>query len=289
MFERFSAITDWVGHYDKPLTRESVYHVSRYGQIRICLNEIWDRYLYEAVMDGPASQLAYAVNDCKRSFSYNNHPGGSFCINEFGIVIVPISTGGCRYVLPKAIGRWTGTLRFRDGYKVFSLDGDENLSPGDPWPHPYIGMKYRLAGDTIFYRLEDNNAQTRHKAPPGNDAIKQHLRAIRGYGEISFVVNNHGIVLVRRNDDDDNSAVYVGRVDMASWYPDPLRADELSDLQISEIIIRLKKIYPRPRGKDFDAFQNINNIYWDNGHRLTNIGMKQTLLALARRYLKEEF
>lgn len=282
MFEPLD-VHDWDGHYDKPLTRESVYHVTWNGQIRICQNQEWDRFLYAAVMDPSARELAHRINICKHVFSFNNARGGSFCINEYGLVIVPIA-GGNEYVPPKVVGRWTGTLQFWDGSGVFSLNDDANLSPGDPWPYPYLGMKYHLAANDYFYfRHETADGVNNLRAPQGNDAIRRTLRTIRGAGLISFVINNHGIVLVRRNATTDNSAVYVGRIDLNSWYPDPLRTKDISDSGIQQLIIALNR-KDRRGWKDGSVFDKILAAYRANGKSLPDTAMRQSLIAIARNH-----
>lgn len=289
MFEPFDEEFGWEGHYDKPVGKEPVFHVTWDGEIRICQNLEWDRYLFPAVMDSDARALARAVNDCKARYSYNGNPGGSFCINEFGIVLVPISTGGNGYILPQAIGRWTGELRFQtaapkypgfaDNGSIFSLNTD--MEPGERWPHPYIGMKYHLAErGHIYYKLDEADERSYPKAPKGNDEIIRRLRRIRGYGSLSFLVNNHGIVLTKVNDD----PVYVGRIDMKSWYPDPLLALELSDEKITEMIKQLNKL-DRRRWKDLREYESVLTAYRDGGRCLDSDSMKQKLLTIFRNHL----
>lgn len=279
MFEPFSDIIDWDGHYDKPLTKESVYHVTYDGKINISQFDGMQGYrnLYLAVMDASARELADRINRCKRIYSYNNAPGGSFCINEYGIVIVPIAGGYNNYVMPKAIGRWTGTLEFTDGRKFFSLDKD--MKPGVVWPYPYLGMKYHLARRGYIYYNKDKTAFPR--APEGNDAIIRKLQEIRKGGPITFLVNDHGIVLTKSI----NGPVYVGRIDMGSWYPDPLAKNDIPDSLITQIIIALNKM-SRTAWKDRQEYERILAAYWENGQRLTDIAMKRSLTIIANNHLK---
>ena len=278
MFEPFGREIDWSGHYDKPVGREPVFHVNRYGEIRICRNSEWDRFLFPAVMDADAIALARAVNYCKARYSHNGSPGGSFCINEYGIVIVPISTGGYGYVLPKAVGRWRGELWFKSDGGIFSMNTD--FSPGAMWPYPYIGMKYHLAENGyIYYRLNDDDEKTCLRAPTGNDELIFYLHLIRGYEAISFLVNNHGIVLTKVND----VPVYVGRIDMRTWYPDPLCTIDFDGDMISRMITQLNKC-DRRAWKDRFEYERILAAYWKGGRRLSSVAMRQKLLTIFRNH-----
>lgn len=300
MFEPFDSIIDWDGHCDKPEAEESVYHVDRDGKIDIRRNDQCQyngysfsaRYSFDAVMDDSAKRLANAVNDCKRRFAGKR--GGSFYINEYGVVIVPCSEGW-NDVEYKAIGRWTGELWFinHTPHEYFSLADDRGLAPGDAWPYPYLGMKYYLTPEECFsYVLESDSGNSHPQLPDGNDKIKRNLRSIRGYnfaygGYISFVINNHGIVLTRRATRGDNSPVYVGRIDLKEWYPDPMSTADFGVWDISDTIARLNGLYPKPPARDFEIFMEIKREYWKGGHRNElSIGMKQALFSLADRYLK---
>ncbi len=280
MFQTFGKEIDWDGHFDRSFGKEPVYHVTADDRIRICKNEEWNRYLFIAQMDTAARSLARAINDCKEKYSYNNARGGGFCINEFGIVIVPVSTGGNGYVLPKAIGVWRGELLFQFDSRLFSLN--RKLGVGDSWPYPYLGMKYHLAAKNfIYYKLQAADGESFPRPPTADPQLIRNLRSIRNKGPMSFLVNNHGIVLAKAEEDWEPQ--YAGVIDFGKWYPDPLRCTrEMSKDDVTDMIRILSKQDRRlwPDAKIYDALlQN----YWLNGRTL-NAGEQVQLAEIFIRH-----
>jgi len=85
-----------------------------------------------------------------------NSPRGSFYINEYKQVIIPVS-GNRIYYLG---GEYSDPLEFEFEGKTLSGDAKDHngnpLSPGDEWIGPHPGIKYILAGNgqDIYYEIE---------------------------------------------------------------------------------------------------------------------------------------
>lgn len=220
MFKPFDKPITWEWNYDKPVGKEACFHVSVNNVIRICQNQYDDSCVFEAVMTPELKTLAKAINDCKLKNSGARRKGGSFCINEFGTVIVPLAPRGRVFKKPLAIGQWTGDMYFEDDYgDEFSLDPD--LDVGDVWELPYLGMKYRLSRwDEFYYIKRDEDEEEVIKAPVHDRQLINALRSIRDDGGLTFLVNYHGNVLVK--EEDSWEPYYAGKIDLNKWFKNPL-------------------------------------------------------------------
>ena len=221
-FKPFNCPMPWGNKfYDRPVGREPCFHVNVRNDIHIVQVGQWNRYIYSAVMNiGDMRLLASSVNKVKLKFT--GAYGGSFSINEYGIVIVPVwdDVTGAGYSL-YAIGRWTGDMYFLDGAgNSFFLGAKFSL--GVPWSYPYLGMKYHLSRKNRIYRLLNTNdgQQADFLPSPGYDSLVRAIRSIRPYGEMTFLVNPAGIVLAKRRG--TFQAVYVCKLYYGLWFPDPL-------------------------------------------------------------------
>jgi hypothetical protein len=142
--------------------------------------------------------------------------GGSFCINEFGQVIVPSSDGCGRRLL---VGECAGPLLFEGDDEIIDLSDDCGLDIGDCWEKPYIGMKYQLHRDSFVYYWDEGIVEPLCQ---DKDLICK-MRRLRRHGPASFIVNPYGIVLMKNtegefNFDENWTAVYVSRIDYNLWF-----------------------------------------------------------------------
>lgn len=285
MFKPFDEISDWSGYYKRPWGRESSFHVTMQNRIRICQNNHYDRYLFLADNDYDSQQLALAVNNAHHH--YNHQDGGSFSINEFGIVIVPVRTAENNVAI-KQIGTWSGTLNFRNhNNQSFSLN--ETLPIGAGWKYSYLGMKYNLSAQNQIYRWIENTQGGSKELPMLQDTdLIANLRQIRPHGAMTFLVNNHGVVLAKREDDDgDWIPRYAGRINPLQWFENPLDDFEMMDEgDVRDLVARLKRIQYWRDAADKKQFEALLNKYWiDKNRMLYEKTDQRCLLALADEYL----
>lgn len=205
----------WNGFYKKPAQRESVFRVGVDDNMRILAQDA-DFNLSCSVVENPAiRQMARAVNDLKEQHTGNR--GGSFVINEYGYVIVPENNTFQHYLV--------GYLDDYDDLEFtnpmngqrFSLNAEKALN--ERWIGPYLGMKYNLrADDRIYFKCDDNSQILLDDAAEDADLIAN-IREIRPNGPCSFIVNPHGIALMKQQQPDLNwIPKYVGRIDFNSWF-----------------------------------------------------------------------
>jgi len=177
-------------------------------------------------------QLAEMVNDIKTSFG--NGPNGPFYINEFHHVIVPVGDDAEYHYA----GPYDTPLRFKFEGKTISgepidLDG-KPLELGEKWPGPHAGIPYVLtaAGNDVYYRtfprpnVEKRVRLSAHRGSAVAEQVARLLAAFKGTGGGRFYVNEFRSVFTPINGDDGLQYVYIGQIDLASWFRDPLASDE---------------------------------------------------------------
>ncbi len=217
----------WDGRYDRIPGDGSVFHL-RY---RLSMGRFWpmaegqwgrERAEYWFEECKAVRQLADAIGQAKRQF--NGAEGGCFVINEWGQVIIPSGAGDRRrYFVGVLEGSWS-LVAPDDSSSIVSLDEDDGLACGDPWPWPYVGIPYHLSKSGRLYFV--------HRAP-GRDIVEyaprqytgliRAIREVRRWGAVKFIVNPFGLVLTKQpNRDDWNEEhwdpVYVGRLNYQYWF-----------------------------------------------------------------------
>jgi hypothetical protein len=175
--------------------------------------------------------LADMVNDVKRT--HGTGPNGPFYINEYKQVIVPAGDAGQYYFA----GTYDLPLQFEFDGKTISgepLDFNRNpLRPGDTWTGPHAGIPYVLAaaGNDVYYRTfprPDVEKRVRLSAGKGKNAAEQIARllsAFKGAGGGRFYVNEFCSVFSPINGTDGLQYIYIGQIDLDSWFPDPLASE----------------------------------------------------------------
>ena len=151
--------------------------------------------------------------------------GGSFQINEFGQVFVPASAGGGRRSL---VGETHGSLTLENLLqdRTFTLGDDSDLTTGDPWRLPYLGMPFNVStrNRVYFWREDEESGRSEYPPHPNGDSVRA-LRTLRPSGSIRFLVNPEGVVLTKqspksagRYSDEDWDSVYVCRLELDLWF-----------------------------------------------------------------------
>ena len=277
-FEPFTPVTDWNDFYQRPYGKEPCFHVTVNNQVRILQSNAFNLNFYTADMNTAGMrELALSVNRCKSL--YAGQTGGSFSVNEYGIVIVPINNSS----VIKAVGRWTGKMYFYDGTTHFSLD--EAFQLGAAWPYPYLGMKYHLAQRNYIYRAIVTAGGTIYdRLPFQYNSLVNALRTIRPSGPMTFVVNPSGAVLAKQNFGGVFLPCYIGKLDLTQWFPGPLTGsaqNSPANMDISQVIIDLKK--KRMCLADAKRRDNLIHLFWQQGRQLSP-QQKQDLWSLKNKY-----
>ena len=224
-FRRLS-LRPWTGRYKRIPGETTALHVKRIGkESRVVI--VWDADGYRRdcdLVDGPgARSLAAAVVAAKEAMG--GDLGGSFQVNEFGQVLVPSTDGEGQRLLA---GQVRGSLRFQDPLQggTFTLGDDSDLSAGDRWPLPYVGIPYNLsARNEVYFWREDQLRGEKEKPPRLDSKLVPALRSVRRGGAIRFVVNSESVVLTKRRTigpqgdaADGWEPTYIGRVDLGAWF-----------------------------------------------------------------------
>jgi hypothetical protein len=173
-------------------------------------------------------ELADMVNDVKRT--HGRGPKGPFYINEYKQVIVPVGDDAQYYLA----GTYEPPLQFEFNGKTISgepldLDG-KPLRPGDTWTGPHAGIPYVLtaAGNDIYYRtfprpnFEKRVKLSAEKGTSAAEQIARLLSAFKGSGGGRFYVNEFCSVFSPVNGTDGLQYIYIGQIDLDSWFPAPL-------------------------------------------------------------------
>ena len=279
-FIPFNPFPNWTGFYQRPMGNEPCFHVSRQNIIQIIKNDGYNIYIYNADMNSSGmNQLAISINQCKAQFA--GVSGGSFSINEYGDVIVPLNNSSAI----KVVGCWSGKMYFYDGTTRFSLD--EAFQPGADWPYPYLGMKYHLAQRDYIYREINTAGGTSYETLPFQcNSLVNALRAIRPTGPMTFVVNPSGVVLAKKQVPQGTySPCYLGKLDYTQWFPEPYTVMIMTSTDIQNIILRLNQIKHRMPKSDSNNLNMLIQQYWALGRTLISFHQKSLLFSLKNKYL----
>ena len=168
-----------------------------------------------------AKDLAEAVNAGKRLLGGSS--GGAFLVNEYGQVLVPSPSGEGNVAL---VGECAGRMVFHDsltGRGVFDLTEHQDLTLGNPWERPYLGVPYNLSKTSQVYFWQERRAGGWKVTPPvQDDSLIEALRTLRPQGAVRFVVTFGGLVLTKvpvgnwRNPRWEPQ--FVRRIDYKRWY-----------------------------------------------------------------------
>jgi hypothetical protein len=136
-------------------------------------------------------------------------------------------------------GTYDAPLRFEFEGKTINgepLDlGGKPLQPGDTWTGPHAGIPYVLtaAGDDVYYRtfprpnVEKRVRLSAEKSKSAAWQIARLLSAFKGSGGGRFYVNEFCSVFSPINGTDGLQYIYIGQIDLDSWFPDPLASEKM--------------------------------------------------------------
>ena len=200
------------------------------------------RYL---AVEGGGTILAERINAFKTML--RGEPGGTFYLNEYGHVLVPVtgeaaSGVGSQYY---CAGRFDGDFNFEfEGQPLTTKPIHPNGKPlkaGDPWVGPRPGIPYVLAagGGDIYYEtpaLTDTNPpkirpMTTQRVklskvledPSLLARVVRPVASVRGHQGGRFYVNEYGAIFTPVDAGDGNGInyIYCGKIDRSAWFPEP--------------------------------------------------------------------
>ncbi len=217
------------GNCSGNVSKDAKYHVrssKRNLVVALVYQTDQDERWYPSTDQHP--DLVRMVNDVKTA--YGDAPNGSFYINEYKQVIVPVLSTGLYYLA----GKYEQPLRFAfEGHTLsgepFDLDGNP-LSPGDEWVGPHPGISYVLSpkrGMDIRYTIRprpDVEKDIRLTKAIGSDAAQrtiEQVRAVKGFAGGRFYVNEFCSMFAPLQEGKELRYVYLGKLDLSAWYPEP--------------------------------------------------------------------
>lgn len=213
----------WFGRYSTRTTQSGSFHVREFN------NGWWpvidwsqDGAVGEchAVDDGDkeVTLLVDAVNNAKSLLG--GRSGGKFMIDEYGEVLVPSNTPGDTRKM------WVGSIDLSKPFSFenpfddsdFDLSEDFWMTPGDEFELPYVGMKFTLNAGLQICQQHQTPLGTLNVFPRVQDQnLIAELDSLGG-GGCSFIVNPFGIVARKILLGGSWTPVYVGRIDLSSWF-----------------------------------------------------------------------
>ena len=169
--------------------------------------------------------LVKMVNDVKTT--HGTAPAGSFYVNEYHQVIVPVPGGNSNYYLA---GEYREPLRFEFEGTVISgepidLQGHP-LSIGCEWVGPHAGIPYTLSagGNDIYYKysprlhvektMELSLIIGQEKAAQ----VARPIKEIKGHLGGRFYVNEFGSIFAPVHESGNYRYLYVGQLNLDLWF-----------------------------------------------------------------------
>jgi hypothetical protein len=165
--------------------------------------------------------LVEMVNRAKVAGS--GQPGGSFYINEYRDVLVPVPSG-CVYV-----GNYRKDLEFDFEGAVLGPRAPEGLSPGDEWPGPHVGVSYVLTADGNDIKYDEWLTPTRQRTVRlstaiGVDAARSlasRLGRYKGKGGGRLYINEAYEFFSPVQGSNSLLYIYLGGLEDDDWFPAP--------------------------------------------------------------------
>ena len=213
----------WAGRYARIPGEEAVFHVhflrNRWTpSVRRMIGN--ETALCPMVDFDSAEALADAVNAVKRLLGGSG--GGAFLVNEYGQVLVPSPSGDGNVAL---VGECSGRMAFHDSFggSLFDLTDDQDLTLGDAWGLPYLGIPHRLSRTSELYFWHERQAGGWKVTPPVQDfSLIDALRTLRPQGAVRFGVAIGGLVLTKvpvgNWKEPRWESRFMGRIDYKRWY-----------------------------------------------------------------------
>ncbi len=165
--------------------------------------------------------LVDMVNEVK--LEHNGKEGGAFYINEYLDVLVPTVDGNCYFA-----GQYQQPLAFEFEGDVISPKAPPGLQPGEPWPGPHVGIRYKLkaGGRDIEYSTKPKPNIVRtdllsdHHGEDAAAELAVRLAQVKGEAGGRIYLNECGEFFsppAKLGED----YIYLGALDDDVWFPPP--------------------------------------------------------------------
>lgn len=166
-------------------------------------------------------ELVALVNEAKKAGG-SGSDGGSFVINEYRHVLVPVHGMGTLFA-----GKYTRDLEFDFDGVLITPVAPSNIRLGEVWPGPHVGIKYTVAAGCSDIRYEketmSGNACVQRdvllSSFHGMDAITQLLTTIRKVkpdGGRMYINEARELFAPQ-----DGVCTYIGHLGKQPWFPGP--------------------------------------------------------------------
>jgi hypothetical protein len=165
-------------------------------------------------------RLIAMVNEIKEDVAGSE--GGVFYINEYSDVLVP--AGGEYYVA----GKYEELLEFDFEGRIISPKAARTLAPGDLWPGPSVGVRYKITADLADIAYESNprpnvTREVRLSDSAGVTAARKLAKRLAdskgGSGRI--YINEAREFFSPSATHDSSGAIYLGHLGDDDWFPSP--------------------------------------------------------------------
>lgn len=168
-------------------------------------------------------ELVEMVNQVKLELT--GSPGGAFYINEYRDVLVPDTiNGGCVYA-----GNYTRDLEFDYNGTRITPRPPHDLSPGDPWLGPHVGIRYTLmaGGGEIRYELKSGRTIRAHWLSDDvgrqrADELARRIATIKGNSGGRFYINEACEMFAPLGGEEGGvDYIYLGPLEDSAWFHAP--------------------------------------------------------------------
>ena len=177
-------------------------------------------------------ELVSRINAIKLHF--NGAPGGTFYINEYKQVLVPVGDEAEYYYA----GEYEIPLTFEFEGQIISGESiDSNgkpLNPGDPWTGPHPGIPYVLKAGSkdVSYRymlrpgVEKEVKLSKCIGVEQAKIVAQGLSKYKGYSGGRFYVNEFGNAFAPKEGQYGMEYIFLQKIDLTNWFPKPEIAED---------------------------------------------------------------
>jgi hypothetical protein len=212
------------GHIPSNVSRDASYSVVRGEEGEMVVRLVFRLRLREVALltTGSHRRLVDMVNAVKEQVE--GVLGGGFYINEYGHVLVPAG-GSCYFA-----DEYHDLLEFDFEGTTISPEPPPDLTPGDHWEGPHVGVAYRLTvDDDLAYELRSGqrvrtlvlSEQVPPDAVARAQALVERLRRLKG-GPGRLYINEARALFAPVEDADGWAYLYLGRLeDEDPWFPCP--------------------------------------------------------------------
>lgn len=215
------------GYWPSVVNRDAKYHVSAAGKVQLLYRESANEE--RTLVSQGHQQLVEMVNAVK--LARTGRRGGTFYINEFGHVVVPVVSAGDGQTECFYAGKYLSHLQFAYHGELIGPVPLRGLRPGDEWPGPHVGIPYIIAagGDDIRYetRVPSDPGLTRRvrlSSEVGRaqaSHLANRLTSHKGWQGGRIYINEAGAFFAPVEVRGKYRFLYLGSLDSESWFPEP--------------------------------------------------------------------